>query len=56
MHRIPIFFEVEDAAKNEQTNICSSIRSILFKSKIAPLPFASKLTELTAVFASAQTR
>ncbi len=55
MRRIPVFFEAEAAAGNEQTRICTTIRGLLFKSKIAPLPFASNLKELAVVLASTQT-
>ncbi len=45
MDNIPFFVETDEAVK-QNFNICSRIRILMFKQKIAPLPYASTYEEV----------
>lgn len=54
MARIPFFIETSSEPTCCEAQICARVRSILFKNKIAPLPSASSLKEITDILESLQ--
>lgn len=56
MHRLPVLVEVVHSASHANVQICKKMMPLLFKSGIAPLPFASSAKELQDVLRSLRVR
>jgi hypothetical protein len=56
MARVPFFVEVISSAQSANIQICRKIMAALFKEKIAPLPFASSLKDVTDVLGALKAR
>ena len=56
MARVPVFVEVVASQQHANVQICRKIMAILFKEKIAPLPFASSAMEVKDVLSALQGR
>ncbi|MCY3018695.1 MAG: hypothetical protein NTW87_06655 [Planctomycetota bacterium] len=56
MARVPVFVEVVSSQQHANVQICRKIMTILFKEKIAPLPFASNAIEVKDVLSALQGR
>ena len=52
MKRIPVFFEAWESQNHAELQICRKVMRALLKKQVAPLPFASSITELQDVLGS----
>lgn len=53
---VPCFIEVISSAKHENIQVCRKLMAMLFKEKIAPLPFASTAQEVAGVLDALKAR